>query len=51
MKLGFMGWWKGKNEGDKYIKYCLKRSFSDYNVTFLSNWGRRIVYKKTTTSF
>jgi len=36
MKLGFMGWWKGKNEGDNYIKYCLKRSFSDYNVTFLS---------------
>lgn len=29
-KIGIAGWWGGKNEGDDYIRYCLKRSLGEH---------------------
>lgn len=36
-KIGIIGWWQGKNEGDNYIKYCFQKYFQDtFDISFIS---------------
>ena len=35
-KIGIVGWWGGKNVGDKYIKHCLTKVFEkDFKIKFI----------------
>jgi len=35
-KIGIVGWWDGKNEGDNYIKHCLTKKLGDeYRLEFI----------------
>jgi len=40
IKIGLLGWWAGKNEGDNYMLQCLKCAFSDFQL-----YPQRIPFK------
>ncbi|UCC94469.1 MAG: polysaccharide pyruvyl transferase family protein [Candidatus Omnitrophota bacterium] len=35
-KIGFIGWWAGRNIGDEYIQFCLRKAFGDeFKIKFI----------------
>jgi polysaccharide pyruvyl transferase WcaK-like protein len=51
-KIGLIGWWDGKNEGDKYILQCMRKAFegnftlSLIHTPFKFNWIKRFRLNK-----